>query len=886
MMLTGNRYWTLIVVLGLCILATAGCRRKRSDGSTVVGDPFFDTDDFPGGAVEDNNVADDQRALSESGMDIGNSTVRVFFNGSRDIAMVVYTTGFGFAGGGDNAVVHYYDGTFRPGVSITNAVDMVDVGHFNPGFGSWEISTGDVSVAWINTDGNASTAAQARDGDAIIHWPGRDFASGGTDGNNDSLYSTYFRAEFADDPIHFTATGNEYRRGFQRYGFRVDVDDEAGENVTTIGLLSDGLCGEARWQPFASDYHWGDATTQIIVFWNQLINNTAAFDPTTLWSRYPLDQAGASEDPLIPTFPNDVDILTFGASDTGVNSHETLCDTQYISYNLTVFQRVIANNGAFPGGFTNFPGGYGADNDITIQTSTFSATDFFTTDHLQTFTPDATDNDENGADFISQNFGFIGGHSTFGPDEGILEIVQFHTQLVEEPTGSYFGTATNSGDLIVSQIDPATGQDIGDAFLDIEDVTLFSDGPSPFETDMRMSRNGDYIDIAWREVSSAGATDDLALMINHYRTSRDPILGILPIASATTGASQANGDIDGEPVSWFAFQQQLGYICGIQSDAEVMNIFYEQSDGSFDEVNVVRITADVVVGTASATFTDSIVITDDDNGVLGGGVIGSSQFIGVDSGENGNFFASFFRDIDTATFTDVQLFSIRTGASGSSGRIDSGFNFRTPFNLEIAATPTSEDHSDDPTDSGSRDRGAEIIHSIFDESSSQETFGASAIRTRAFYTDTGSGITFVDAFTPDLLDFPFTLSLIQDDPGGFGSPFRLNTAAEGNELCFYFSQFAHIYYQEFSGGGGSSGNNVEWRTTDGGDSGSGTFNDAYTSPALVDDDDPNAANTQLFFGHSCVCDECDGMMIFWKKSVFGTSSSTDERWQVRVHDGQ
>lgn len=867
MMLKGHRYWTLIVVLGLCALATTGCKRKRSGGTTINGSPFFNTDSFPGGAVQDNNIADDQRALSEDSTNIQGS-IRTYFNGSRDIAMVVYATGSSFTGNGQNATVHYYDGTFRPGVNILNAVDLSNPAPYYDGFSNY-LNLGEIQVAWINTENNGSSAAEARNGDAIIHWLGADFASGGSDGPNTALYSTYFRAEFADDPNHITAAGTEYRRGFQRFAERVDVEDETGENVQTVGLISDGLCGEARWQSGDCRYKWGDDTTQIIVFWNQLINNTVAMDPTTLWSRYPLDQAGPSEDPIIPTFPNDIGILTFGASDSGINSHETLCDTSYITYNLTIFQRVIANNGAFPAGFVSYPSGPGTDNDEVIETSTFNATDFFTTDHIQTTSPDATDFDENAADFIRQGGNFLDGHSTYGPDEGILEIVQFHTQLVEEPTNSYFGTVTNSGDLVVSQIDPATGQDIGDAFLDIEDGTLFSDGVDPTNVDMQISRNGDYIDIAWLEISSAGATDDLALWINHYRTSRDSTAGILSIASATTGATQANGDIDGDPVNWFQFQQQLGYICGIQSDAEVMNIFYEQSDGGYDEVNVVRITADVSVGVASATFSDTLVVTDDDDGTMSS----TNDFQGVDSGEGGNFFAGFYRDIDTASFTDVQLFAIRTGLGGSSSRIDTGYNWMSHNGFQIAATPTSTDHGDFGFDDDQRDRGANFVHVIFNESEENENYSPSAIRTRVFDTDTGSGLTFTDAFTPNLLEFPFQLSLVQQS-NTWSSPFDYNISADGDNLCLYFWQFGHLYYQEF--GGNSNGNGIGWMND-----GNGDIYDAYTSPALVDDDDPNTVGSVDFFGHVCVCDDCDGMLVFWTKSVFGG----DTRWQVRVRNG-
>ncbi|MCC6740096.1 MAG: hypothetical protein IT452_13700, partial [Planctomycetia bacterium] len=66
-MLTGKRFWTLALIFGLCVLATAGCRRKRSRGTTINNTSgVFTTDNFPGASVQDNNVADDKRAFSAS----------------------------------------------------------------------------------------------------------------------------------------------------------------------------------------------------------------------------------------------------------------------------------------------------------------------------------------------------------------------------------------------------------------------------------------------------------------------------------------------------------------------------------------------------------------------------------------------------------------------------------------------------------------------------------------------------------------------------------------------------------------------------------------------------------------------------------------------------
>lgn len=874
-MLTGKRFWTLAVVFGLCVLATAGCRRKSSKKTTINGSSIFTTDDFPGAPVQDGNVADDQRALSEAGINVDNTgDIRVFFNGDRDIAMVVYATGSGGSGGGDNAMIHYYDGVFRPGVQLTSAVDLTDAG-WDWWWGSNDVYTSNISVAWINTDENGSSAAEARDGDAIIHWIGSDFASGGGDGTNASLFSTYFCRDFADDENHITAGGTEYRRGFDKFARRVDVEDGPGENVNAHGLISDGLCGEARWTYYGSEYRWGDQTSQIVVFWNQYTDNSVANDPVTYWARYPLDSATPEDDPIVPTAPSKLAIATSGASDTGVDSHETQIDfgnanQGFITYNFTIFQRVAADDSATPD-FSLADD----DDDVYICTNTFNAagTDFLAVDIVHTVLPDATDFDENQANMIDTD-GFLGTHSTFGPDEGLLEIVFLHTQTAEVAGGA--GTLLNSGDLVLSQIDPTTGQDIGDKFLDVEQSLIF-DPVSSGSVKVAMSRNGDYLFIAWLETVDSGASDETGVWVAHYRTSRDSVVGIAPVLSVTTTGINVNTDIDGDGVNWFKFQEQLGYVCGLQSDAEVMNLFFEQSDGFYDEVSVVRLTADLSLATAVFTAgPDTVAVTDDDNGVLGYG-----DFMAVDSGEGGNFFCSFERNVDTAAVIDIQLFSLRTGVGAASGRIDSNWNFRTSNLDSVLATPSKQDigvFGEDSDDE--RAAPAEIVHTFFyeDEMSENNNDGVDALRTRAFYTNDGSALSFSDEFVPNLLEYPFQISLTQNDDSGWGGPSFESWTTEGDEVCLLFEQMGHLYFQHFSGG--DSDGNVSWRVTDNG--GDGSNDDLYTSPALVDDDsDAEIDFSDGWWTRTCVCDGCSGAMVFWMKDL-DDAGSISGRWQVRV----
>jgi hypothetical protein len=248
MMLTGRRFWTLALIIGLCALATAGCKRKKSNHTTIIsGSDIFTTDNFPGAGVQTNNVADDQRAMSTSGQNFGGN-LQVFWNGSRGQAIVSYRGNSGSSSSGGGAVVHYFNGeTFTPPVGL-RCIDSQDAltGYRN----------NVQAVAWLNTENHASEAAQARNGDAMIFWTTRrDFASAPpADDTNRALFMTYFDVSFSEDISHQYGFSNEANTQ------RIDAQDELDEDVISVGLLSDGLCGQATWFDIFSDaeYSWGD----------------------------------------------------------------------------------------------------------------------------------------------------------------------------------------------------------------------------------------------------------------------------------------------------------------------------------------------------------------------------------------------------------------------------------------------------------------------------------------------------------------------------------------------------------------------------------------------------------------------------------------------------
>src|SRR5687768_5815623 len=111
------RLRTVVAVLVIAC-AAPGCSRRRSN-STLVNDgsDIFTTDSFPGAPVQDHNVADDQRAMSNSGDTAFG--LRVFVNGSRGQVIAVYSDLDG------HIYAHHYDGeTWTPPVSLS-ALDYV-----------------------------------------------------------------------------------------------------------------------------------------------------------------------------------------------------------------------------------------------------------------------------------------------------------------------------------------------------------------------------------------------------------------------------------------------------------------------------------------------------------------------------------------------------------------------------------------------------------------------------------------------------------------------------------------------------------------------------------------------------------------------------------------
>lgn len=884
-MLTGKRFWTLTTVLCLCVLVTAGCRRKRDSDSFNSDDDIFTTDDYPGTSVQEGNVADDKRGMSPSAGNPGG--FRVAFNGDRCVAMVTYTlNGGSFVGGASSDLyAHYYDGsTWTPPVGL-RAIDQETT----------TVSSGDVIVAFLNTDGHTSSSARDRNGDAIIFWRATDIDNPTTlaDDPNTCLYSTYF------DVTNVASATNRY--GFQEFSDRLNARDEDTENVGTIGVISDGLCGEADWENGSNSYSWGDAVTSVVAVWHQQENNDgvagSGFEDRALHAvRFDPAESILPEIPLTPSFDTRLVINGMGASDSGTSSEETQMYDEFITYNNNIIFKISALNDTIgddnPGLPTWSPAVFiGPNIDITLQDiaialdtgSVFSATT------LLDATASTADLIENNMDFIRTNGSLQSGNSVYGRDEGLAALVVYNMQ--EQQLVDPF---LQSGSLCITELTEANGTFLESAQVST-DQPLIVDSVLPERVDIVMSRNGDYIWACWLQLQDSGASDQDALWGAQYATTRILSDGTFPtpdlLVNTTSGAGTLNVDVDTEPVAWFAFQDHLGYICGAQSHPAILNVFYEQSDGVFDEVDRTELDADVAVpGVVALIFLSIADIGENGDLSSGGTVVNNSHFNfgATDGGHNGDPIYYYIHDVDGTATDDFRLFAERDGTVFPGvAEIDSFVFFRQTFaqDINILATPHGTNIGQFDATSGNYDGSAfhpnSFVHVFTFENAVHENDGyAPEIRTRQFNC-ADSGTVFTESFVPSVGTFfqdPFQISL-SDTNDGFG-PNIFGDAQTGDTLGIWFSESKHIYYQECN----ANGSNVGWRIVDNDNNNSLT---PAGDPALVDDAADSSSG--LFTGpitvatRECVCDDLGCAMVFWTGSqdIIGD----DVRIHVRVLTG-
>lgn len=899
-MLTGKRFWTLAMVLGLCVLATAGCRRKKSNDSTINTSGVFTTDNFPGASVQDNNVSDDKRAFSTHTDDYNGGTLVCTHNGDRGTIMVTYSVD-------DMIFAHYYDGsTWTTGVALR---------HFDSFTGTTD--AGEIVHAFINTDGDTRADAADRSGDCLIFWNATDFDTDGGAGGDESnqvLYVSYFHVRHAAEAdLNHGFDIDPSDPGFF-WAQRVSSLEFAGENVQFQGLVTEGLCGEARWIDGGNVYSYGDATFSIFVFYHQQEEKfVGVFDETTQASGFDLDFVVDEEFPLIPAGDVEVPIQTFGASDSGSDSQESCVGVEYASYNDVLFRRVRSFDGSFATSLPGFQGtAPGIDIDITLQYTFFDSGTFtLSTDCVNTVDPNslATGFDEMNSDMSrAASLGFLGstGLTTYGRDEGLSCLVTFFGQSYDADHTAVPGLFGDGNEQVVAvaEIDEETGVFLNDSeasVLPFPEVTVINFVNQGW-LHSQISRNGDYIWVVYARTNGIGTFDDNTPEFVQYLTTRvdsdgNPVA--IPLLSVTLSAPHQTDPEDGMGGYFFTmFQDNLGYRCGFQSDAMTMNHYWSVNDtGSANSlIYTHELIADVDGIVGGEIVTGAAVLIDEDcsgfHNINSSVNVSHLTFNATDAGQDGDiFYAMTWDENDTNGISDVFISAGRYGVTAASPTvIGSGiFQRQAAYggeqSLDLVSTPAGADIGQFDVVGGSYDGGAhhgpEFVHIFFREAeTSSEPFSADtetgwAFRTRVYNTgDVGS--TFGDDFVPNagsIFRKPFDLDLPFIDPDTFDDAEPITYLVCENTVVVIFEQNGHLYYQE-----GNPGSNSDEAT--------GWREEALgvSDPALIDDD-----TTELlaFFEEvcsmACTCCDIENAAIFWVKNL--DDGSGVDRLQVRVING-
>ncbi|MEK7467199.1 MAG: hypothetical protein AAB074_07295 [Planctomycetota bacterium] len=724
-------------------------------------------------------------ALSPAGQDY-RQNLHVTWNGNRDSAIITYTT---LTGG---LWAHHFNGTaYTPGVNIV------------PADGSTASVIGDrVVTAFINTTDHPNDYAKKRDGDALILFTAVDNDNDGAaaaDGKNRALYVAYF------DTTYKTWPALEY--GFQTTGARISDRDGEEENVICHGVVTDGLIGEARWLNYQYSYKYGDATSGLAMFWSQgenLDGDADIEDMATYAAFFDLGQPGSESLPLVAGPDARLSTLNFGASDSGSTAAQTRVDARYLVYNNVLVLRCAANAaglGAEPE-LWNFGSTMNQGDDVTLQAVAF---DFGTSTVgearlLHGAPPDATDTSENNAMPLRQDGSFLsGGHAMYGPDEGLSRLELVFAELVNGQANVSWGTNANNARIGAVEIDPVTGAVLGHAYLDLEDPAI-NDSVGSTTADCRLSRNGDYMFVGWLENWNEGAFLDKALWTAQILTPRGSTAPPAFI-DRVGGGLKVNTEIDDFPVTWFFFEEGLCYVTGAQSNAEVMNIIYEQSCHTDDGIWIGRLTADL--DAAPVLPAGSVVLAEsfEEGSQPGMGTLNEEHWgcNGTDSGYDGQPIIFYIKDLPAAG-TDMGMYAEKGGVSPATCRIDRP---STATDMAMQGVGVAITQAGSLIGPGARTWSSNRVHVMWNEGRSTTGMWAGSGLWTRYWSVGSTASAFADQFTPSAATTPSgTLRPIQLDPEGV--LFDITDVQEihgiarnGNKLGVWLASRGHIWCSEF-----------------------------------------------------------------------------------------
>lgn len=847
-------------VFGVAALAAAltmtGC---SDDGDTVVNNNIVQVatfDNFPGGAVQANNLADDMRAFSENNVNV--TAVICRRNGANGTAIVLFTTQN--AGGTLFQLwASYYNGT-----TLTRPVELraTDV-DYSVGINNLF----ETSVVFLNTSNNTNANVRARNGDAIIAVRRTDFASNpGVDDQNVSLYAHYFDVSNVGSAA-------------QRFGFdsgnglgqRVDgsqgstTQDITGENVLRSGLISDGNMGRA--------FHTGDPaivppnqsgleTSFVIIGWIQsdlAANNVGTPDNDTRFLSRTVNLTSSSTGIVLLAT---VEMPLPANALTATNGQTTVVAGGWVTVGIFV---IIQYDGRLTAGGAVEDRSMGVvrvvDGTATMPYETNPTCATPGANGMGTPTTDGV-NQERQMDTFHPN-GFYGPNETnngrctlfftAGSNAAGDRVDCFVLEVSADPTVAV-NLATDR--VQISNNVGVDGMDFADFTTNAAAFPGITGANKRIE---RLSRDKSHFLVVFREGAPIGAPNGLPnnqlcqLLTMTVGTGSGALATrvstTLQVSPGTTNVSgyQIGDEYDGERVQTTkALGSQTD--CPQQSNPNQYAIAFEQSEtGTGDDQVFVAIVQNNG-GTAAPTLVGNAVEIpggrvdgDFEDGEMQGVYAGTANrrlakglFLtdnGLNAAGNQQAIVIFIRDNDQ-TGTDNHLYAteVNAGVLGETIRIDSGDDNRDVSAFQAKTVGGQGFTGSNGSFAGNR------IHIVFTEQRINST-SSLALRTR--YLDktlraSNPTITLANEFFPTTGNPPTAV----DNDVDFTSMIS-SIRSSGETFAVYFTQNGNLLYNEFTNNAGIQENGV-------------------SAPQLVNNDD--SGNVTFMLNCSPVDGNCDDLL--------------------------
>ncbi len=756
-----------IPVTGFALAAAlliAGC---PSEGDTIT---YYQANlgygDFPGGTIEENNLASDGRAFTENSADLEDMTV--FTNWSNGTAMILHHSTDFFGSGDHQLWASFFDGSsFTPPVEIH--APGCDV--------SADFELKRAFVVWLNTEGNTADQGRSRNGDAVIVFRRQERDTTGT--SDLRLYNTYFdrsRSHLGVDPDN-----DDVHWGFDTTAAYLDTD--SNDDVAVFGAVSDSWYSEFfgpafQRGPMFMEPWSGENTTYLGVFWTK---DNGAGGQSLYTANFDLDDANTA---------NEFDSESAFTTATTMDVDDQFSDGFWVHDGWLLYIVDLDNEVSDP-------------NHELLECTRWDAG---TGELASPLVLSRVDPDNAVTAEMTE--------WVYGEDHGLgrLYVIWKEEGFVSTTTGS--GVHPDK-DVMLAVVDPA-GPSVEQ---DEIDNYVGTDTGDPFDVDniiAAISRDGSWIGVGWRQgYSTAEPTTCLFMQAiqtvpegGAARTLADSILAS-PVRM--NDDYQENTDIP-NVVDW-EMQDMMKYSVGFQSDLTRMNVLFVQKPDSADYENFQLRTAflDVELGANATTAptlstgagSDSdtkIWENDDDHPFWSVGSDVLENAVALDAG-GGAVYVYFIGDGDGNPLVEspgdpheARLFvwdgvsaTEISGDAADTGESTLGFsNSRQVIEFQTTTTPWK----------AGTDAHAPSHHHLFIVEERSAPGSSEALRYREVDVDGSAGASFWPALTEQPADLDTGEAsnvelLLQDGP----PLLRKNTVA------VFFSQGGHLYYNERTVGG-------------------------------------------------------------------------------------